>query len=1285
MHGYSMNIPVKTFSAFPDGQTSHSFTLTATDRSDPPMTAIREIRIQYDNVPPDISAPYGGAIPIKNSNGWYELKSSVVEAQSGFDRVMVVLHRPDTIDLHGDRVYNPLYGNHTSWGDLTESDEGLPLRKFTGAGRPNETSLTLAGIGSDPYAREGYYIRIGGVYYRITDVTDDTITWEGEVDTDIVDFELVYAIAVDLLATETDDNHLDGDGIVESVTRRGGDYDWSCSINSTNLPDGQMNIRYVAFDKAGNFARHDDIVTHVENNPPLLAQVRLATNLDGSSAITENEWNPPYSTLVAGVEQKTFTVDASPTSANPFTAKDLMHVDIDIVGGNGDLQYSLSLKDGGTITPVAGHVEQALGTGGAAQSAATTSIIEITLAQLQAMGDGARNFVFNIWDSTETYATNTSTVFTAELTVMLTVDVVDETAPVTVISPFFWNGADDNSLYGNSRDNGHIELGTEPKVSGQISIRGTAYDDQRLTALWMYVGDTAATGNFDFPRTAPAPATESKTIYGKTYYKMATYTPGSGWTPTPSVMNENGWVFSVDDEYLDQTGHLVSWQLDWDTAEIDGIAAVDRYVRIIAEDKRATPNASSEALADHSGDVKTNNVPYYRIDVVPYVTEVVTSLSDYYRSAPSVFNRTALGHYPVREGESIEIKGFNFDGTDTDVYLNGTLLAAPTVIDGKADSHLGVNIGSVASSGDMILTVAGVDSINNDNNNNVEYNQLPNTVNNNLLRDDVIFDVWEFKDAAVPKNGVIQNPTMKISPTGRIGFSYSNAVVYFSMPGRRYSGTGDANIYSQTVFNQSYGWFTNNTFTWDPRGEAYGTALCPDTDAVGVTAHYQFFARQAGRPANSMSLNDNYNNTFNAARLDSTAISMHYTTRGNAGGMTDAARATWVTDIDRIKSPAMAASMPNPAAAPNNDTNRVTVHIAYYDKITRQVRYRQGFVGATARDYYDSVRDLLGDNGLPDEGDRNDPNASASGIYTRGSLAYMQDSSYITGNTIQVVAASGVNVAGVLPQYEATTPYGAGQFVDLGVIQTNAAQPTVVIAWYDTMSRQLMLSYNATPNTYTEDYAGGQWDNTWVENTRVIDANGGQNVKMAIDSDGGIHLAYYNTNAGDLKYAYLENVTAAPQTVVVDSFLAVGARCTIDVAKVGTVQVPHISYQMNALSGTPAAAKYAYRVAYTDNNMLPVPAGTDSGDRYTGSWEITSIPTDNTPIDDQINVGVHKVWNGVGRGDQLAIPDGTDVSVAETNAFPVSDSTIIYGNGTMNAVVAYAVEEDGVLEMAQKK
>ena len=64
---------------------------------------------------------------------------------------------------------------------------------------------------------------------------------------------------------------------------------------------------------------------------------------------------------------------------------------------------------------------------------------------------------------------------------------------------------------------------------------------------------------------------------------------------------------------------------------------------------------------------------------------------------------------------------------------------------------------------------------------------------------------------------------------------------------------------------------------------------------------------------------------------------------------------------------------------------------------------------------------------------------------------------------------------------------------------------------------------------------------------------------------------------------------------------------------------------------------------------------------------------------------VHKNWNGANIGVQIAIPSGIDTSQGETNAYPVSDSTIIYGNGTMNPVLSYAVEEDRVLEMQQKK
>jgi len=405
---------------------------------------------------------------------------------------------------------------------------------------------------------------------------------------------------------------------------------------------------------------------------------------------------------------------------------------------------------------------------------------------------------------------------------------------------------------------------------------------------------------------------------------------------------------------------------------------------------------------------------------------------------------------------------------------------------------------------------------------------------------------------------------------------------------------------------------------------------------------------------------------------------MNYAADGDTLGATE--KGTWITDIDRIQSPAMATSMPTPGS-PASGTNLVTVHIAYYDKITQQVRYRQGFVGTNPADISKTtssgLRDII--------------NVNYTGV-SQGSAreAYVVDS--YTNGSVQVVAASGVSISGALAQYTATTTNGAGQFVDIGVLDIAQAQPTVVIAWYDTINRNLVLSYNTAPTSSTPTISGGKWSSVWETNARVIDTNAGQYVKMAIDSGGNIHLAYYNNNSGDLKYAYLTNadmVAKNPAEIVtVDSYLSVGSRCTIDVAKdANGNQVPYIGYQMSAMSGTGGSARYAYR---TDYSTSSVPAGVDSSDRYTGKWEIGTIPTNRTPIDDKVNIGIHKNWTGTDKGLQVAIPAavaGTDpdVSLAETNSFPVSNSTIVHGNGTMNPVLAYSVDENGILEMAQKK
>ena len=106
----------------------------------------------------------------------------------------------------------------------------------------------------------------------------------------------------------------------------------------------------------------------------------------------------------------------------------------------------------------------------------------------------------------------------------------------------------------------------------------------------------------------------------------------------------------------------------------------------------------------------------------------------------------------------------------------------------------------------------------------------------------------------------------------------------------------------------------------------------------------------------------------------------------------------------------------------------------------------------------------------------------------------------------------------------------------------------------------------------------------------------------------------------------------------------------------------------------------AYPVKFDKtNNVL---AGVNDRDQFTGNWEVSIIPAITTPTTDFVNVGVNKDWS---TGVIKSFASGNMVSSSLSYSFPVSDSTTVYGNGTSNPVVSYAVSENGVLEMAQKK
>ena len=1198
------------------------------------------------------------------------------------------------------------------------------------------------------FIRKGGIVKIGGSYRLITAVSGNTVTFNPPCSTTFKEAEIVFAQIVDHQITESVDGGKvtpetdDGDGMIESVNHIGSSYIWSASIDSANVTDGPIYIGVAAIDNAGNIAM-GRIKTVVSNNRPRIAKVMLGTDLNGDGkftyAATKTDYVPSHdiseitaeedkNDLLSYIKNKmvqgasygefnyygtmTLTGIASYEAELPsgnFKVVEGFCLLPEFVGGNGKIQYIMKqasteqspdyLQKATGSSLVAMHSKDALTSTGVAMGSHTFKVAEHkdnpestqyesvlisekggivieSLSQSLVGADDKTYLSFTFWDETEDTNPGTTSQW-AHLQVPITYLTNEGNVPTPTITPFHWKSKTENSVYKDADGNlqGHIEfIETPPNVSGKIEIEGIVTDDVRLKSVVVNVKDIVTNATLN-------------------------YTNGE-WKYTGSLASVIS--FTGEDEEISQKGHTMKWKLVCDTETLSTKAGTNKYVNVSATDwknntlkaegAKMTPiphgvEGSSQYTGDSRDDYRT---AYYSMNVVPYITGVWTSLSEFYRSAPSVYARTAQGRYPVYEGEKITIYGYNLSST-----MTAKIGTVPLTIGAKATevrpamtgTGYNVTIPSSAESGSLALSVNGVAARNNANNDDAKdkyegedvshwYNRQPNGVNNNTLNDDVKFDVWEFKTAATPMNGQAEYVTMKINPkTGMPGFSYANSILYFNMPGyisnqdlsawNAKDGVGEG-PYSQLPMGMNYGGFTHNTFTFDSNGYAYGAAISTDTQTATASAYFQFFSREQGQDANNndqwgkygMNQNMNYHNQANASRLDSTSVQIK---NGSAG---------WITNINRIQSPSM-------------DTRVVGdvtyVYMAYYDDATKQVRFRWGTVGdqphkidgrqdAKAYNAGPSFNhNLLNNYGLSDVVkeevtgvpmfDSNDGNNRQSNVED----SYVKYSKDKGGIPIQIIASTGI--ANAISYYATPTTYKAGKYVSLSMYGEIA-----IVSWYDEVSRKLIMAYNTSPTT----------SKMW--NYRVIDSDAGLNVKTAVDGKGGIHFAYYKSTGSDLKYAYLSSTTATPEIVTVDSFGAVGAKCTIDVAKVGDNCVPYIGYQNNGYLGTQAAAKIAYR---TDFKSAPYD-GSDTSDYLTGKWEVSVVPTKNIPKDDLINLGVYKDSSG-----NLQSFPSKNASDYKTKSFTnkasaVGDATIVWANGTSNPLLGYGID-DGTIEMAQKK
>ena len=1346
---------------------------------------------------------------IENSDGYFTFGDNVIEAGSGLQFIAFYLQNEVS-----DKVYDPMDSNSGTAISASKTANALYINSdnlaafyVTGATRTTPYSLTHSSVDST-HVRKGGLVKIGGSYHTITDVTGTTVTFSPAASTSFTDAELIYAQVVDHQITEyfdtaydsNDDAYYtlmndDGDNMCETITQIGTTYQWTASVDSTNIPDGKTYIRVVAMDNAGNLS-FGKIKSIVANNRPRMTKVFIGTDLNSSgkydfdadeapvvstssryrtaSGTCYGEFNyyTAYNTR-SGVGQSAVTLDSS-----EFKVVSGLCVVPEFVGGNGSLKYNFAVNDTTTtannsvsLTAMSTRSELSavineigsvgmFGTVNSTDKDGNTNPVAYGGTDIggttyydfggviipQNRLSGATSVKLSFWDATDSSSGPSFDGQWATLVIPFA-NMSDEIVPpVPVINPFYWKGSGDNSVYIDSAISGHIELeGTDlptdssytsglPKVSGKIKIEGTVTDNVLVKSITMSVFGS------------------SKTV--------ATYSNGT-WTQASSL--PTGVVsFTATDKELSQNGHTVSYVavIDTEQLSVSGYpVGTNQKITISATDWK-----TNESTAGSTQTASGALTDCYKMDVVPYVTEIVTNLSSYSLDNPSVYARSSVGSYPVYEGETITFNGYNLGSGKASVAMNGKTVTL--------DSSNQTTVDSSVSSGSVSVSVNGILAVNNINTSDAKgsysgsasddgyancYNRQPNGVNNNMLTDDLALDVWNFKTAASPVGSSANFVHMKVGPylssdtanSGRIGFSFKNAIGYFNMPGQKsdsaaqdyytgkftfqissetykyvhfYNATqsdknytaagswpGDAAVYnsstgyyeitfdsikynsgdslivmlnngngtktgkytlsgpglyrwtsysssdasksyltsytathvtvpagitfSQTRFGTNYGGFNYNTFSFDKNGYTYGAAQCPDTSGQdGMSANFQFFSRAVSDESSDYhGLNYNYFNVTNGRRIENTS---YY--KGSAV----------YTDENRVQNPEMATYV--------NDTTSY-VYLAYYDHGLDMIKFRVGSVGSTANDINLGLQDL--DKFTSNNYSSNDDNKICK---KNGNLRDSLDSSYVgnKGNAYKYVT----NIA----------DSGASPYVAVGALPTNG---TAVVVWYDKSAQALKMK-SATFSSVTSTSV------SWTD-CGTISSVGGKYVSMATDEAGGIHLAYLSNSGANLYYTYLSSVSATPVTMLVDAYQDVGDRCMITVGRESTSKpwIPYISYKSNYASHT----KIAYPVFGTSATASTRPTAgiVDGTEKFSGNWNVSLIPDTSLSIDDTISVGVHKDWAS-GSGVMYDFPTGSTVSASDTGVYSLCDATVVYGNGTANPVMGYAVE-DGTIQMAQKK
>ena len=1004
----------------------------------------------------------------------------------------------------------------------------------------------------------------------------------------------------------------DGDGYDENLKSNG---EWMVTFDSSKLPDGVYEIFYVVVDIAGNARYYKDFML-VQNSAPFISSVVLSTDIDGDGSCDVTvDGDGDEDNLY---DSSSFDKDTGIANTDFVVRNNVLKIRVNVIGGTDPLKFYMTYKDSsGTEKKVTGTPDVNNRSG----------IFEISSFP----SDGSANYVIWVEDTVENDISLSSEI----QTIKLTLDNIDDVAPVAQLYELNTDTSDSNNRGSLFKDNGKIQGHIEPRanskfvegtpdISGKIILRGEALDDQQINSIVLNLNGTET--------------------------KIAT------WDSSKHILVANNGAVLVNNE-LGLYGHYVEWSYVWNTNDFVGR---DVIVSVTAKD--ATSNSSG--VVDYTSATNTprteNNMfslsgwgyNDMTVDVVPYITGLDTTLSKIEKRNSSVYGRSALGKYPVyyyrktvsegKESEKITVQGFNI--------LSGSTVT----FEGGATTSLDVNkvftLPEDAKSGEISVSINGISSINNTNDNNAigtkgeYYNQKPNGQNNDLLTDDVDILIWEINSkAAMSKTGELSEVMMHVNPAnGMLGFAFAHSQDLASYP------KGNESSY-QT-------WMTDWTgvnqigFVYDQKGNMFGTNGGTDTYTPSKkTGRLGLISSHWGIIADDSKNGDWY-----------TGYTKYHRLRLEYLGMTR--NGTYASNVYRF-----AKGDSTQLATTYSDAKGTNLYMLYYDNTLGELKFKAGNFGNAPTD----------------------PSSSASGeVFSQSGVkfgdfaddAFNQSdnnngTNYLPNyKTISIVA----NQNGAKGNSNAKP----GIYYSVDAIYSSRDQSDVVVAvWYDDVNKTLWYSYLVNPLDKAGNRdANGAISTEWATPIAILDGHAGGYNAIKVDDAGHIHIAAYSRNdAGSLYYAYLNSYDADynenENLVAVDAYGSTGQYITMEVANNGNGKyIPYIGYYMSSMS----YPKYAYLVdtesAKVGGTYYPKP-GVDENSMFTGAWETVLLPTTSTIVIDDINIGVYKNSDGTLK----SIPKQTE-SVGVKNG-------IAGGNETPNPIFAYGISQtgSGYIETAQLK